>query len=203
VVFLSVPVHPSIHLSALSPFGSLSTLSCGCAGNPSVCLSVHPSVHLSGLSPFLLFDSLSTFSCGYAGHLLVCFRLPVQQCVSLSACAMMLLSVCFVWLSSHPPVHLEHMQVFTEGELILREGEVSREMYFLLRGTAQVEVAGQAVVALQCGSYFGEIGLFQSTKRSSSVRALTNCEAFALSKVRPICLAPFRTAFCMCIVSKR
>ena len=55
---------------------------------------------------------------------------------------------------------------------------------------AQVELRGQAVTVLKKGSYFGEIGVLRSARRSACVRALSDtCDLFVLTKVRNTSLA--------------
>ena len=50
----------------------------------------------------------------------------------------------------------------------------------------QVEVNNMPVTMLKKGSYFGEVGLLRSTRRSACVRAVSSiCELFVLSKVSP------------------
>ncbi len=75
------------------------------------------------------------------------------------------------------------MQVHLKGDLVCREGEIAREMYFIKSGTVQVQLHGQPVTLLKKGSYFGEIGLLRNARRNASVRAMTDCDLFVLTKV--------------------
>lgn len=79
-------------------------------------------------------------------------------------------------------VNMLKPQTFIKKELIIREGEVAKEMYFLNEGTVQVESNGMIVTLLRRGSYFGEIGLLRESKRVASVRARSNVDAYALTK---------------------
>ncbi|EIE18161.1 camp-binding domain-like protein [Coccomyxa subellipsoidea C-169] len=80
--------------------------------------------------------------------------------------------------------------VYLRDDVVIREGEVSREMYFIKSGAAQastssgpVEVNGMVVTVLKKGSYFGEIGLLRNCRRTASIRALSQtCDLFVLSK---------------------
>ena len=74
-------------------------------------------------------------------------------------------------------------QVHLKGDLVCREGEIAREMYFIKSGTVQVQLHGQPVTLLKKGSYFGEIGLLRIARRNASVRAMTDCDLFVLTKV--------------------
>ena len=72
--------------------------------------------------------------------------------------------------SSQGPV--EH---FTDGQIIVREGEASREMYIIQRGRVEVVkwLRGRPVVlaTLERGSFFGEMSLLESQPRNAMVRA--------------------------------
>lgn len=66
------------------------------------------------------------------------------------------------------------------GEIIVRKGDPSRELFVIERGLVVVEVdraAGVAEVAqLGAGQSFGEMGLLTGEPRAASVRAKTLCE---------------------------
>eukprot|EP00123_Amoebidium_parasiticum_P009699 comp19652_c1_seq1/m.23252 comp19652_c1_seq1/g.23252 ORF comp19652_c1_seq1/g.23252 comp19652_c1_seq1/m.23252 type:complete len:843 (-) comp19652_c1_seq1:706-3234(-) len=67
---------------------------------------------------------------------------------------------------------------------ILRFGEAGRSMYFIYKGTVEiVSEDGETVWArLSDGQFFGETALLLNTKRVTTVRALTKCIIFGLSK---------------------
>jgi CRP-like cAMP-binding protein len=64
---------------------------------------------------------------------------------------------------------------FTDGQIIVGEGEMSREMYIIQRGRVEVVkwLRGRPVVlaTLERGSFFGEMSLLESQPRSATVRA--------------------------------
>ncbi|CAK0741204.1 hypothetical protein CVIRNUC_001307 [Coccomyxa viridis] len=73
--------------------------------------------------------------------------------------------------------------VYLKDDMVIREGEVSREMYFIKSGAIQVEVDEQVVTVLKKGSYFGEIGLLRACRRTASIRAVSETvDLFVLSK---------------------
>jgi CRP/FNR family transcriptional regulator, cyclic AMP receptor protein len=80
-------------------------------------------------------------------------------------------------------------QEFRAGELIIREGERDRTMYFLERGTLQVFTsppkpgAGRLSI-LRAGAVVGEAGLFSDQPRMANVEAMTACAVWALRGVR-------------------
>jgi glucose-6-phosphate 1-dehydrogenase len=69
------------------------------------------------------------------------------------------------------------------GDLIIRKGEIGREMYLLTRGEVEVlDDAGQVVKRLKDGDIFGEIAVLLSKPRTATVRAATPCDLFVLDK---------------------
>jgi len=72
--------------------------------------------------------------------------------------------------------------VFLPGDYIIRQGEYGDCMYFLSHGDVEVLVGTNRVAALGPGSPFGETALLQGEKRSASIRTLTYCDVYRLSK---------------------
>src|SRR5262249_6659660 len=64
---------------------------------------------------------------------------------------------------------------YADGEIIVREGEMGREMYVIKRGAVDVtkSLNGRTVVlaTLGRGSFFGEMSLLESLPRNATVRA--------------------------------
>jgi hypothetical protein len=73
-------------------------------------------------------------------------------------------------------------QVSSPGEYIIRQGDFGREVYFMSKGWVEVIVNGRVVTRLGDGSFFGEMALLRSERRAASVRALTYCDLFYLTK---------------------
>jgi CRP/FNR family cyclic AMP-dependent transcriptional regulator len=75
-----------------------------------------------------------------------------------------------------------------QGDLLLRQGDGDRTMYFLERGNLQVFVtraAGsqaphQKIAILRAGAVVGEGGLFGEGGRMANVEAMTACVVWAL-----------------------
>jgi CRP-like cAMP-binding protein len=67
------------------------------------------------------------------------------------------------------------VEKYADGEIIVREGEMGREMYVIQRGSVEVvkTLAGRSVVlaTLGRGSFFGEMSLLESMPRNATVRA--------------------------------
>ncbi|EDO34316.1 predicted protein, partial [Nematostella vectensis] len=72
-------------------------------------------------------------------------------------------------------------EVYLEGDIIVREGELGTEMYFLREGVVSVTVGGKHANELCDGAYFGEICLLTNARRTASVTAKTVCDVFILN----------------------
>jgi CRP-like cAMP-binding protein len=60
---------------------------------------------------------------------------------------------------------------------ILVEGQASNhQIFFLVKGTAVVEVKGSVVGTVNAGEWFGELAAILHTPRTATVRAVTPCE---------------------------
>ena len=71
------------------------------------------------------------------------------------------------------------------GDLLIKQGDTDRTMYFLSQGTLQVFVTGgppgsNRIAILRAGSVVGEPGLFSDGPRMANVEAMTACKVWAL-----------------------
>jgi CRP-like cAMP-binding protein len=71
------------------------------------------------------------------------------------------------------------------GDLLIKQGDSDRTMYFLAEGTLQVFVSGgppgsRRIAILRSGSVVGEPGLFGDGPRMANVEAMTPCVVMAL-----------------------
>ncbi len=73
---------------------------------------------------------------------------------------------------------------FLPGDLIIRPGEVGKEMYMIEKGVAEVQSADQGLILtkLYHGDYFGESSLLVSVTQMSYVMENTYCDTFVLAK---------------------
>ncbi|TAL10991.1 MAG: mechanosensitive ion channel [Nitrospirae bacterium] len=103
------------------------------------------------------------------------------------------------FLSVLSPENLEtvaresQIQVYLPGEIVVRQGDVGREFFFILEGDADVRRGeGQAtatVAALNPVQLFGEMALLTGEPRSATIAARTRLEVLVISKevlARPI-----------------
>ncbi|MGB0578458.1 MAG: cation:proton antiporter [Limisphaerales bacterium] len=86
-----------------------------------------------------------------------------------------------------PPVadRLEPLSI-REGEDVVTEGEKGRSMFLIARGVVRVQRRGegptQELATLLAGDFFGEIALLRGEPRSATVRAVTPCSLYELSR---------------------
>ncbi|KAI8086746.1 uncharacterized protein BX664DRAFT_336658 [Halteromyces radiatus] len=107
-----------------------------------------------------------------------------------------------------------HVRIYSPRDIIIAKGEVSKAMFFLLRG--QVEVCSadfeRIYATLPQGSCFGEIGILYSMPRTATVVASTKCTVAALTADQVHTLLPqfpdvekiirFEAEERLCIMSK-
>ena len=73
--------------------------------------------------------------------------------------------------------------VYASGDWLVQVGQKGHEMFFLSRGQVEVlDSDGKHVKFLEEGSFFGETALLQSNGHDCSVRAVSDCDVFVLSK---------------------
>jgi len=81
-----------------------------------------------------------------------------------------------------PPTTLRsmHRATFQSGEFIFREGDESRDAYWVLSGRVEISIdtpQGRSVLTiLEEGEIFGEMGMIDDLPRTASARALTETE---------------------------
>ena len=71
------------------------------------------------------------------------------------------------------------------GDLLIKQGDDERTLYFLAQGNLQVFVTGglpgsQRIAILRSGSVVGEPGIFGASPRMANVQAMTPCVVHAL-----------------------
>jgi CRP/FNR family cyclic AMP-dependent transcriptional regulator len=71
------------------------------------------------------------------------------------------------------------------GDLLIKQGDTDRTMYFLGQGSMQVFVTGgppgsSRIAILRAGAVVGEPGLFSDIPRMANVEATTACAVWAL-----------------------
>jgi CRP/FNR family cyclic AMP-dependent transcriptional regulator len=64
------------------------------------------------------------------------------------------------------------------GTVLVREGDVGREFYVIVEGSAAVSVGGQIAAQLGAGDFVGEMALLNHAPRSATVVALTDLTVY-------------------------
>ena len=76
-----------------------------------------------------------------------------------------------------------HSFVALPGDVIVREGDRGREMFFLSRGVAEaVGPDGDVLRTMRDGDFFGEIALLTDAPRTATVRAVTASDLYVLDR---------------------
>ncbi|MDE3087485.1 MAG: cyclic nucleotide-binding domain-containing protein [Acidobacteriota bacterium] len=70
------------------------------------------------------------------------------------------------------------------GRMLVEEGTVGREFFFIIDGTATVRKGGRKVATLGPGQYFGELSLLDRQPRSATVTADTDLTLLVLDQRR-------------------
>jgi len=79
-------------------------------------------------------------------------------------------------------VQLLEPVVFLPDDYIITQGEYGDCMYFLSSGEVEILIDNKVVNKLGAGSPFGETALLKDEKRTASVKAVTYCDLYRLSK---------------------
>jgi len=78
-------------------------------------------------------------------------------------------------------VLISELNEFEEGDLLVEQGTIGRDMYLILSGEAEVIRRdgddARRLATLQAGTIFGEIGYIRETERTADVKALTKISA--------------------------
>jgi long-chain acyl-CoA synthetase len=86
---------------------------------------------------------------------------------------------------------------FGAGAVIVHEGDVGDEMYFLTKGQVEA-VRGdppQRLTVLREGSFFGELAILSDAPRAATIRALSDVEVYALGRDAVLQLARLHADF--------
>lgn len=71
---------------------------------------------------------------------------------------------------------------YKAGEVIFREGEPGDTMYIIKEGAVEVTVGGEKFVAGQPGDLLGEMAMIDSSARSATAIAKTDCKLIELNE---------------------
>ena len=72
------------------------------------------------------------------------------------------------------------------GEAVIRRGEAGTSLFLIARGVVAVMVRANGkdkrVASLHAGDFFGEMALLTAERRTATVRAISACQLYELSK---------------------
>jgi malic enzyme/CRP-like cAMP-binding protein len=83
---------------------------------------------------------------------------------------------------------LAEVEDFGPGELVFAQGSVADKLYVIVSGRVEVRRTGHAAAELTAGDFFGEMGMFNGSRRVAAVAAVTTARLVALdqSRLRPL-----------------
>jgi CRP-like cAMP-binding protein len=64
--------------------------------------------------------------------------------------------------------------------ILFNEGEPGKDMYVLIKGTAEVSIGGDVVEVAEPGALLGEMALVNSALRSATVVTRTDCQVVSI-----------------------
>ena len=82
------------------------------------------------------------------------------------------------------PHHKSEARKFTPGQNIFKQGETGDTMYVVQEGEVELLVNGQLVEKLGPGGVLGEMGLIDTSPRSASAVARTECKLIPVNHDR-------------------
>jgi CRP-like cAMP-binding protein len=75
----------------------------------------------------------------------------------------------------------KYLHVYKKGEEIFHQGEMSKEVYYIMKGEAAVFLHDQQVSVVGSGKFFGEMGHILGEQRSATMKAHTDLDTLVLS----------------------
>eukprot|EP01048_Picozoa_sp_COSAG05_P000760 COSAG05_NODE_23_length_31591_cov_92.542995_13_plen_69_part_00 len=65
------------------------------------------------------------------------------------------------------------------GDMVVRQGDIGEEMFFIREGECECSVLGKGVVrVVQEGEFFGELALFMTGERMATVSYVTDARPY-------------------------
>ena len=92
------------------------------------------------------------------------------------------------------------------GQTIFNAGDPGNQMYVVLAGRVDIIIHGQITESVETGGIFGEMGLIDSTARSGSAIAVTDCKLEPIDERRFLFLVqenPFFALHVMSVMAER
>lgn len=77
-------------------------------------------------------------------------------------------------------IHCLKSQIYEPGELIVRKGDEALAMYFIAKGSVEVELPTKRINMSE-GEFFGEMAILDNTVRTATIRARETAQLLSLS----------------------
>ncbi|KAI9337965.1 cyclic nucleotide-binding-like protein [Obelidium mucronatum] len=71
---------------------------------------------------------------------------------------------------------------FVPGDIVITQGEMGNEMYFIMNGTVNVIAGGKRVTSFKDGAFFGEVALIANIPRTATVQGASSCMLYKLTR---------------------
>ena len=68
------------------------------------------------------------------------------------------------------------------GSYVFKQGDLASAFFIIAEGRVQVEISGSKKKILQKGDDFGELALIYMAPRSASIKALTSCQFWCITR---------------------
>ena len=78
--------------------------------------------------------------------------------------------------------HLMTKEKYNQDDIILKEGEIGDKFYIIKKGKVKVYYSNKYVRDLEIGNCFGETSLLINQSRTATVKAITKCTFYVLTK---------------------
>jgi CRP-like cAMP-binding protein len=95
---------------------------------------------------------------------------------------------------------------FPEGQQIFEEGDTGKLMYLVTSGEVEIVKRGKVIDHVSPGGVFGEMALIDSSPRSATARAKTDCQLIPVDEYRFLFLvqhAPYFSLQVMGVLAER
>jgi CRP/FNR family transcriptional regulator, cyclic AMP receptor protein len=95
---------------------------------------------------------------------------------------------------------------FSEGQIIFNEGDTGKLMYLVKTGEVEISKKGRQIDHVSPGGVFGEMALIDSSPRSATARAKTDCQLIPVDEFRFLFLvqhAPYFSLQVMGVLAER
>jgi CRP/FNR family transcriptional regulator, cyclic AMP receptor protein len=95
---------------------------------------------------------------------------------------------------------------FSEGQIIFNEGDTGKLMYLVKTGEVEISKKGRQIDHVSPGGVFGEMALIDSSPRSATAQAKTDCQLIPVDEFRFLFLvqhAPYFSLQVMGVLAER